>query len=99
MRSSISGMKVKLVFQKLPSEMPRAIDGTIRGILTSTSRTVETNPPNFFLAMRIAIGKPMMMLITVTIPPRRYDNTRLCQYWPQIPDPVNDGGKVGVNTA
>ena len=96
--SSNSGMNVKL-FQKIASEIPKAMDGTINGMLTSTSKTAEGKVPSFFLATRIAMGKPITMFKTVTTTPRKYDRMRLCQYSPQIPVPDSDFGNVSVKMA
>ena len=71
-------MKAKLC-QKNLRETPKAMDGTINGMLTKTSSTVEGVLPNFFLAIRIAIGRPITKLISVTMPPRRYERSKLCQ--------------------
>src|SRR3990172_1600704 len=67
--SSSSGMKGKLCFQKKLSEAPNAIDGTISGTLTRMSTTADGVFPIFLLAIRIAIGNPMMKPSTVTIAP------------------------------
>ena len=91
-------MKAKLC-QKNLSETPKAMDGTINGMLTKTSSTVEGIFPNFFLAMIIAIGNPTMKLISVTIPPRRYERSKLCQYSPHTPEPEIASDIVPVNTA
>ena len=74
-----SGIKGKLPFQKKLRETPKAIDGTISGILTRMSRIAEEDFPSFLLAIKIAIGKPMMKPKTVTMAPRAYERKRLCQ--------------------
>lgn len=83
----ISGIAVKF-FQKMLRETPKAIDGTIKGILTSTSKIDENTVPSLFLAMRIAIGKPIIVFIRVAIAPTEYDKMRLCQYPCQFPTPA-----------
>jgi len=97
--NKISGMKVKVSFQKNLRETPKAIDGTISGMLTSTSKIAEGIVPNFFLATIIAIGRPIMTFKTVTTAPRRYERMRLCQYSPQTPTPDSDLGNVSVKMA
>jgi hypothetical protein len=77
--SSNSGMKGKLCFQKKLNETPRAIEGTISGMLTRISTAAEGDFPSFLLAIRIAMGKPMMNPITVTMAPKEYERRRLCQ--------------------
>jgi len=95
----ISGMKAKFSFQKIASETPKAIDGTISGMLTSTSNIADGKVPNFLLATIIAIGKPIITFKTVTTAPRKYERMRLCQYSPQTPTPDSDLGKVSVKMA
>ena len=77
--SSSSGMKGMLSTQKNLRETPSAIDGTISGILTRMSRIEEGDFPNFLLAIRIAIGKPMMKPRTVTMAPSAYERNKLCE--------------------
>ena len=96
--SQISGIKAKL-FQKNLSETPRAIDGTINGILTRTSKIADDKVPNLLLATIIAIGRPIITFKTVTTAPRRYERMRLCQYSPQTPTPDSDLGNVSVKMA
>src|SRR4030042_5664754 len=91
-------MKAKLC-QKNWRETPKAMDGTINGTLTRISSTVEGSFPNFFLAIRIAIGKPTTKPMSVTMAPRRYDRSKLCQYSPHTPEPEIAAGSVFVNTA
>ena len=76
--SMISGMPVKPC-QKNFSEMPKAIDGTIKGMLISKSRIVEGSLPNVFRAIRMAMGIPVTIPRTVTMAPSPYDNARACQ--------------------
>ena len=95
----ISGMKAKFSFQKMARETPKAIDGTISGMLTSTSKIAEGKVPNFLLATIIAIGRPIITFKTVTTAPRRYERMRLCQYSPQTPTPDSDLGNVSVKMA
>ena len=64
----ISGMNAK-VFQKMLNEIPRAIDGTIKGMLTSTSKIDESAVPSLLLAIRTAIGKPAITFNKVAIAP------------------------------
>ena len=91
-------MKAKLC-QKNLRETPRAMDGTIKGMFTRMSNVVEDRFPNFFLAINIAIGNPTTNPRTVTIPPRRYERSRLCQYVPHTPEPETAADKVPLNTA
>jgi hypothetical protein len=62
--------------QKNFNEMPKAIEGTIIGMLINESRIVEVNLPNVLRAIIIAIGKPRRMFKSVTVPPRKYDRSR-----------------------
>ena len=72
-------MKGKLPFQKKLRETPKAIEGTMSGMLTRMSRIAEEDFPSFLLAIKIAIGNPMTKPKTVTMAPRAYERNKLCQ--------------------
>ena len=57
--------------QKNFNDSPRAMDGTIIGMLSKVSSMVEGHLPNVFRAISIAIGIPMMIpkIVTVTAKP------------------------------
>ena len=74
-----SGIKGKLPFQKKLRETPKAIEGTMSGMLTRMSSIAEEDFPNFLLAIKIAIGNPMMKPKTVTMAARAYERNKLCQ--------------------
>jgi hypothetical protein len=65
--------------QKNFNEMPKAIDGTIIGTLINESSIVEGNLPNVLRAISIAIGIPMITPKNVTVAPKPYDRSKLCQ--------------------
>ena len=79
--------------------MPRAMEGTTSGTLTSTSNTADGRAPSFLLATIIAIGNPIITFKMVTAAPRKYERRRLCQYSPQTPALESDLGSVSVKMA
>ncbi len=81
------------------SEIPKAIDGTIKGMLTSTSKIDENVVPSLLLAMRTAIGKPAIVFNKVAIAPTKYDRMRLCQYSCHTPVPATASFSVPFVTA
>src|SRR4030067_415613 len=87
-------MNARLLFQNIASDTPKAIDGTINGIVTSRSNIVVVNFPNFLRAITIAIGSPRRTFRTVTIAANPYDTMRLCQYSDHMPVPDKDSRKV-----
>jgi len=93
-RSHTSGMKAQVSFQKNLREAPKATEGTIIGMSTSTFKADEKEVPSLFLATTIAIGKPTKTFKTVTIAPREYERIRLCQYSPQGEIPAKALGKM-----
>ena len=78
MSKTISGINAKLL-QKNFIDAPRAIEGTIKGTFTKTSKTVEANLPALLLAMSTAMGNPIKMFSNVTTAPKLYDKSKLCQ--------------------
>ena len=74
--------------QKNFNETPKAMDGTIIGMLISVSRIAEGHLPNVLRAISIAIGMPRIIPKTVTIAAKPYDRSRLCQKLAHIPEPV-----------
>ena len=74
----MSGMNAKFS-QKMAREAPNATEGTIIGMLTSTSKTAEGPFPIFLRAIIIAIGKPITTFSNVTTIPTKYERAMLCQ--------------------
>ncbi len=68
--SSNSGTKAKF-FQNMASETPKAMDGTISGMFTRTSKTADGNGPSFLLAITIATGNPSTISKIVATAPTK----------------------------
>ena len=67
---AISGTKAKLL-QKNFIDAPRAIEGTINGTFTSTSKAVDGNAPALLLAISTAMGKPIKVFSSVAKAPTK----------------------------
>ena len=70
-----------MLCQKNFKDTPKAIEGTIIGILINVSRNEESQLPNVLRASNIAIGMPRIIPKTVTMASGNLQFVEFFEFW------------------